>query len=176
MEQMDSMVDLPVFVPASAVAQGIFISGWRATMFADLLHEAGIRHVLKLYDGPPHFPQGFVTCENAIEDGEAIPPEQLRRGAAFVADAVRAGQPVLVMCGAGISRSSTFVLAGLLELGYDLRAAYDLLRRQHPPAAPHLRLWASLLGQYDTGYSLQDTLGWVHAESADRSQPRGAIP
>ena len=45
----------------------------------------------------------------------------LQRGVSFICEQVDAGKQVLVVCGAGISRSLTFVLAYLLERGYELR-------------------------------------------------------
>ncbi len=152
----------PFFAPIDHVLNGVYIGGYRATHFADELLSRGIRHVLKLYPDEPHFPPTFTTFNGAIEDGELIPPDVLRRGVAFVKTQVDGGQPVLVMCGAGISRSATFVLAYMVESGFDLQAAYVLLRAAHPIASPHPNLWLSLFRTYALPNTLLDAVTWMH--------------
>jgi protein-tyrosine phosphatase len=151
---------LKEWIPVDHVVRGIHISGARATDHATELRRAEITHVLKLYEDIPYFPADFHTLQLAIDDGEPIPRETLKRGAAFVVEQVTAGRKVLVMCGAGISRSSTYVLASLLELGYQLPEAFQLLREQHRSASPHPVLWRSLLDHYGQLYSLAEVLDW----------------
>lgn len=142
------------------VKEGIYISGARATMLGSKLREAEITRVLKLYDDIPFFPKDFTVFENVLEDGEPVPDGMLQRGADFVVEQVEAGHKVLVVCGAGISRSSTFVLAALLERGNDLRDAYTVLRENHPIAEPHPDMWKSLLAHYDVPYTFEDIWKW----------------
>lgn len=163
---MNDFPDLPPLLLIDHVVDGIYISGWRATLHADYLWEAGLTHVLKLYHGVPHFPDHFHTLENALEDGEFIPAETLRQGVDFVLEHINAGQPVLVMCGAGISRSASFVLAALVRRGYDLRDAYTLLRQKHPQATPHPELWRSLIEHYGLNYTVKDAMEWMFKTDA----------
>ncbi|MBX3083150.1 MAG: dual specificity protein phosphatase family protein [Anaerolineae bacterium] len=151
---------LSTFVPVDLVGHGIYISGHRATQYTTELRAANIKHVLKLYSDIPYFPHDFTVLENAIEDGESIPPNKLREGVQFVMEQVEAKRSVLVMCGAGISRSSTFVLASLLQLDYTLEDAYRLLKSQHSSASPHPALWNSLINHYRLPYRVEDVLGW----------------
>jgi protein-tyrosine phosphatase len=153
------------------VADGVYISGWRASLHRQALLDANIRHILLLDGYIPALASDFETLDNALEDGELIPPEKLQRGVAFVNAQVSAGNRVLVMCSAGISRSSTFVLAYLLEHDHTLRAAFDLLKRQHPPAQPHPELWRSLIVHYDLPDDWNDVIHWAHG---DPSNPNGA--
>ena len=148
----------PLTLPPSVdhVIDGVYISGWRATQYPAELREAEITNVLKLYEDIPYFPADFNTCENALKDGEFIQLEQLRRGVDFIVKHVNAGESVLIMCGAGISRSSTFVLAYMLERGHDLREASALLREKHPVAQPHPELLRSLIKHYHLHDSLDD--------------------
>lgn len=120
------------------------------------MREAEITNVLKLYADIPYFPADFNTCENALKDAEFMQLEQLRRGVDFIVEHINAGESVLVMCGAGISRSSTFVLAYMLERGHDLREAYAALREKHPAAQPHPELWRSLIKHYHLNYTEDD--------------------
>ena len=148
------------YVPVDHVIDGVYISGWRATHFAGKLRAAGIVNVLKLYEDIPFFPADFNVFENTLDDGELIPPHVLDRGTQFVYEQAENGRPVLVMCGAGISRSSTFVLSYLLKKQYDLRDAFVLLKQSHPVAQPHPQLWQSLINRYQLPYRLDEVMHW----------------
>ena len=70
-----------------------------------------------------------------------------------------AGQVVLVACGAGISRSTTFAIAALKEAEQlTLRDAAQIVRRAHPGGMPHLALWESLCTTYDEQIDYLDLL------------------
>lgn len=142
------------------VVDGVYIDGARAVYLVPELRRAGITSVLKLYFHAPEWPKDFVVCDNALEDGQFVSQEALQRGVAFISGQVDAGEQVLVVCGAGISRSSTFVLAYLLERGYELPDAWRLLRARHPPALPALQMWNSLLTHYNLPYTLEDVAKW----------------
>ena len=152
----------PFFAQIDHVVNGVYIGGYRATHHADELARRNIRHVLKLYADEPYFPAGFTTLTCAIEDGIPIAPETFQRGVKFINEQTTTGHLVLVMCGAGISRSATFVLAYMVEAGFDLHAAYMLLREAHPAAAPHPNLWVSLFTYYGLNYSLKDSIAWMY--------------
>jgi protein-tyrosine phosphatase len=138
------------------VVDGVYIGSLRATKVVNHLRRVNIKHVLKLYEDGPSFPRDFVVLDNAFPDGEFVPKPTLSRGVDFVLKQVYENKRVLVACAAGISRSSTFVLSFLLEMGYDLQSAYDLLFSKHPEADPHPRLWESLIVHHDLRYSLDD--------------------
>ncbi|MBN2302899.1 MAG: dual specificity protein phosphatase family protein [Anaerolineae bacterium] len=155
------MVELPPALPIDHITDGVYISGWRATQYADYLRQAEITNVLKLYRDIPHFPTDFNVLENAMDDGAFVPGELIKRGADFVVEQVDAGQRVLVMCGAGISRSSTFVLAYMVSRGHDLQEAFRLLRQKHPESTPHPQMWRSLIEHYQLSYTVKDALDWM---------------
>jgi hypothetical protein len=159
------MDDSTVSRPFHHVVDGVYISGHRVTQFAKELREAGITNVLKLYEDIPYLPSDFNTFENVLDDGELIPPLVLRHGTNFIMSQVDAGNPVIVMCTAGISRSSTFVLAYLLQRDYDLKSAFLLLRKHHPQARPHPRMWQSLITQYQLRYKLEEILEWLEKDN-----------
>ncbi|HEX3051188.1 MAG TPA: dual specificity protein phosphatase [Aggregatilineaceae bacterium] len=158
------MTDAESDPPVDHVVDGVYISGWRATLYADQLRANHLLWVLKLYMDQPYFPPDFITLENSLNDGEFIPLSVLRRGVDFIVKQVDAGNKVLVMCGAGISRSSTFVLAYMLERNYDLRQAFQTLRLTHPIATPHFQMWLSLLAHYHLPYTLTDIFDWMRRE------------
>jgi predicted protein tyrosine phosphatase len=129
---------------------------------AHALAQAGIRHILKLYQGDPHWPEPFIVLDHAIKDSSSITLEQLQRGVAFIHQQQQAGHPLLVACRYGVSRSSTFVLAYLVqEKGYDLSDAWHLLRSNHPLAHPARELWQSLLDHYRQPYTMADVEQWL---------------
>jgi len=101
--------------PYYRVIDGLYIGGASAVTAVDQLRVDGIVHVLKLYDGAPEWPGDFEGCDNAIDDGVCVPKDVLDSGGGVVKSAVDAGRPALVVCGMGIRRSATFVLACLLQ-------------------------------------------------------------
>ncbi|MBX3066433.1 MAG: dual specificity protein phosphatase family protein [Anaerolineae bacterium] len=140
------------------IVDRVYIGNHRATGYVAQLRRAGIKHILKLYSGEPQFPRDFIVLENPIPDGQFVSRAVLNRGVDFVLKHTEVGHSVLVMCAAGISRSSTFVLAYMLEIGYNIQDAYNILFAQHPEADPHPRLWESLIVHHDLHYSLDDLL------------------
>lgn len=143
------------------VIDGVYIAGFRALYNLDMMKSERIYHVLKLYEYEPFWPQPFRVLELPVMDGEPLPLPRLARGVRFVQGCVARQERVLVQCGAGISRSATFVLAYLLERGMDLHDAYLLLQRKHPAASPAPALWQSLIDHYGLPYTILDVIDWT---------------
>jgi protein-tyrosine phosphatase len=130
--------------------------------YASRLLQSGVSYILKLYKDEPHWPRPFVVFDHSIRDSCPVSFDQLQQGVAFIHEHQAAGQPVLVACRYGVSRSSTFVLAYLVQVrGYDLHDAWMLLKRQHPPAYPAWQLWESLIQHYDVPYTMDDIQQWL---------------
>jgi protein-tyrosine phosphatase len=92
---------------------------------------------------------GIVSLYLPIEDGEPVNPGTLAQGIAFILGQRAAGGCVLVACGAGISRSTTFAIAALKQAeGLTLLNAAREVRRLHPNGMPHHALWSSLCAYY----------------------------
>ena len=84
-----------------------------------------------------------------IEDGIPLTPEILKQGIKFMRSNQEQGKKILVSCGAGISRSVTFVIAILKETeGISLLDAYQNVLKVHSGALPHPKLWQSLCSYY----------------------------
>lgn len=143
------------------VIDGVYIAGFRALYNLDTMKHQQILHVLKLYEYEPFWPKPFRVLELPIVDGEPLPPARLERGVHFIQRRVVHQERVLVQCGAGISRSATFVLAYLIERGMDLPEAYRFLQHHHPAAAPAPALWQSLIDYYGLAYNLYDVIEWM---------------
>jgi protein-tyrosine phosphatase len=153
--------DLPKMLEIDHIIDRVYISGWRATLYADYLRQAEITNILKLYPNIPCFPPDFNSLELGIDETEVISDNTIRRGVEFVLEQVNAKRPVLIMCYRGINRSSTFALAYLLEKGYEPREALAFLRERHNQATPHPLMWRSLIDHYQLPCTVDDALVWM---------------
>jgi hypothetical protein len=126
----------------------LYIGKYAETKDKTLLDGYGIGAMLQLAD---HVPQpGIASLYLAVEDGQPISVEHLRRGIIFLREYKADGQNLLVACGAGISRSTSFALAVLKEEeNLSLLDAYRTVLKVHPAALPHYALWDSLCAYYN---------------------------
>lgn len=125
----------------------LLIGKYRETLDHDLLARAQVGALLHL--AAPVEPPGITTLHLPVEDGEPLEAPVLRQGVEFVLAQRAAGKKVLVACGAGISRSTSFAIAALKEAeGLSLLAAAREVRRLHPDGLPHIALWSSLCLHY----------------------------
>src|SRR5438046_258826 len=76
---------------------------------------AGIEALVELADSEPLavLPRELVRCRFPLSDGGDSPPWLLRLAAETTAALLRAGIPVLVCCGAGLSRSVCIAAGGV---------------------------------------------------------------
>lgn len=125
----------------------LLIGKYRETLDHDLLACAQVGALLHL--AAPVEPPGITTLHLPVEDGEPLEAPVLRQGVEFVLAQRAAGKKVLVACGAGISRSTSFAIAALKEAeDLSLLAAAREVRRLHPDGLPHIALWSSLCLHY----------------------------
>ena len=84
-----------------------------------------------------------------IEDFAPLNFDLLEKGVDFIREQKRLDHRVLVACGAGINRSSSFCTAALKEEeGLSLFEAFKEVKRKHPESLPHEPVWASLCKYY----------------------------
>jgi hypothetical protein len=108
----------------------LLIGRYSETCDLTLLAAHQVGAMLQLADPVPQ--AGIAHIYLPAEGGVKLNPSLLRRGVDFVLAQRAAGQIVLVACGAGISRSTTFAIAGCA----------------HPDGIPHVALWESLCTTY----------------------------
>ena len=109
----------------------------------NLLRVEGISAILQLADTITDSQR--KVCYLPIEDEQPIEPHILTTGISFICAQYHEGQQLLIACEGGISRSSTFAIAGLKQLeGRTLPDTLTELRQQHPHAWPSWELWHSL--------------------------------
>ena len=106
------------------------------------------------------WPEDVDVFHLPFEDAERIPDGYLEQIVTFGQEELEAGRTIMVCCAAGISRSSTGVLAILHSDGMPLPDAYRLLHKQHEPAAPHPALMRSLFQHFDLPYDWADLIAW----------------
>ena len=125
----------------------LVIGKYRETLNHALLAHAQIGALLHL--AAEVEPPGITTLYLPIEDGEPFDAATLRLGVDFVLTQRASGHNVMVACGAGISRSTSFAIAALKETeGIGLLDAATIVRRAHPDGIPHMALWSSLCQYY----------------------------
>jgi protein-tyrosine phosphatase len=125
----------------------LLIGKYRETIDYNLLARARVGALLHL--AAQVEPPGVTALYLPVEDGEPFDAATLQRGVDFVLAQGAAGRVVLVACGAGISRSTTFAIAALKEAeGLTLLSTAREVRRLHPDGLPHMALWSSLCAHY----------------------------
>ncbi len=142
------------------ITDSLYIGSAQLTTMSEKLKELSITSVLKLYESPPDWPAGFKVYNMPHPDGQPLSAERMARHIRFIANEIEAGRKVLVVCGAGISRSSTAVLAYLVSTGMSLPDAYRLLKSRHPIANPNPVLWESLIKYFKLRYTPMEVLEW----------------
>jgi predicted protein tyrosine phosphatase len=125
----------------------LLIGRYSETCDLTLLAAHQVGAMLQLADPVPQ--AGIAHIYLPAEGGVKLNPSLLRRGVDFVLAQRAAGQIVLVACGAGISRSTTFAIAAVKEAEQlTLREAAQIVRCAHPDGIPHVALWESLCTTY----------------------------
>ena len=125
----------------------LYIGSYRDRQDSAMLHEQKIGAMLQL--------AGLVRIPNIdslylpIEDGEVVEQRIIMQGVSYIRAQHAAGSRVLVACGAGISRSTTFAIAAIKDAeNLDLLGAARVVRMAHPNGMPHHALWSSLCAYY----------------------------
>ncbi|MFO0828735.1 MAG: dual specificity protein phosphatase [Phycisphaerales bacterium] len=101
----------------------------------DAVRSVGILAIvdLAMAERPLFISREDVYCRFPLLDGPGNPPWLLRSAAECVASFLRSATPVLVFCGAGMSRSPTIAAAGLsLHTGDDLDRCLALVLADGP--------------------------------------------
>jgi predicted protein tyrosine phosphatase len=125
----------------------LYVGRFNETQDDELLRRRDIGAMLQLADSVKQ--EGIPSLYVPVNDGEPLPHDVLRMGVEFVRLEKALGRNVLIACGAGISRSSAFAIAALVEEeGLGLLDACRAVCARHPSALPHPVLWASLCAHY----------------------------
>lgn len=125
----------------------LFIGKFRDTLNASYLQSKSINAMLQLAEKVEQ--PGIISLYLPVEDFAPLKFDLLEQGLAFIQEQKRLGNRVLVACGAGINRSSTFCTAALkADEGINLFDAFKEVKRRHPESMPHQPVWESLCKYY----------------------------
>ena len=126
----------------------LFIGKYLDTLHTSYLHHKSISVMLQLADKVEKL--DITTLCLPIEDFAPLNFDLLQQGIAFIRQQKQLGNRVLVACGAGINRSSTFCTAALKEEeGLSLLDAFKEVKKKHPESMPHEPVWNSLCNYYE---------------------------
>ena len=85
-----------------------------------------------------------------VQDMAPVSWNHLRQGLDFIRQHKQKGNRILVACGAGINRSSSFCAAAVKEEeGLSLFEAFKEVKKFHPESMPHETVWESLCNYYN---------------------------
>ncbi len=130
-----------------AIRTWLLIGKYRDTLSQSYLQFQQIQALLTFAEPVTH--PNIICHYLAVEDGVPLDPGTLRKGLAFIHDHYQNNHRVLVACGAGISRSATFVIAALKEIEQiSLIQAAQTVYQVRPSILPHIELWNSLCTYY----------------------------
>ena len=126
----------------------LFIGKYRDTLQLSYLRSKSIQAMLQLAEKVEQ--PNIVSLYLPVEDLAPISDEHIRQGVDFIRKHKAKGNRVLVACGAGINRSSSFCAAALKEEdGLSLFEAFKEVKRLHPESMPHEPVWESLCEYYN---------------------------
>jgi protein-tyrosine phosphatase len=125
----------------------LYIGKYRETQNISYLRAKSIQAMLQLAEDVEQ--PGITSLYLPVEDFAPLKFSLLERGIAFIREQKSIGNRVLVACGAGINRSSTFCTAALKEEeGLSIFEAFKEVKKRHPESMPHEPVWESLCSYY----------------------------
>ena len=125
----------------------LYIGNLRDTLHTSYLHFKSISAMLQLAEKVEQ--PGITSLYLPVEDFALLNIDLRKQGINFIREQKRLGNRVLVACGAGINRSSTFCTAALKEEeGLSIFEAFKEVKKRHPESMPHEPVWESLCSYY----------------------------
>ncbi len=129
------------------IREWLSIGKYSETLQLELIRQHKITAMLQLA-APANHP-GVESLYLMVDDGVPLHPVVLERGIKFVRAQKAEGRHILIACGAGISRASTYATAVLKEEeNLSLLDAFHEVHHAHPVSMPHPELWKSLCAYY----------------------------
>jgi len=135
----------------------LYIGKYRDTLQLNYLRSKSIQAMLQLAEKVEQ--PNIVSLYLPVEDLAPISSEHIRQGVDFIREHKAKDNRILVACGAGINRSSSFCAAALKEEeGLSLFEAFKEVKRLHPESMPHKPVWESLCKYYNETTSYLDVM------------------
>jgi len=135
----------------------LFIGKFSDTLHISYLRSKSINAMLQLAEKVDQ--PGVTSLYLPVEDFAPLNFDLLQQGIAFIREQKRLGNRVLVACGAGINRSSSFCASALKEEeGLSLFDAIKEVKKKHPESMPHEPVWESLCQYYNESTPYLDVM------------------
>lgn len=192
--------DAPPFYPVapedgelnviSTVMDGLYLANWRGADDKDRVKELGVTHMVAVgTEFVDDKMEGIVFWKKDIGDDEDAADEMaksLREVAGFIHKSISGGGKSLVHCAAGISRSSTCVLAYLvLHASKTLRDAFGMVIEARRPVWPNdgfMRILIALevehrkLKPEEASITIDEYIKWGDYEPPPEEEARPLMP
>lgn len=141
----------------------LYISDYPTAQSARFLAKHGIEAALLLYK--PVENDNIEMLFMPVEDAKPLKRADIEAAIEFIHEQHEQGHCLLVSCGSGISRSSTFALIALKEIeGLSMRDAYLSIYREHSRAMPDHQQWQSVSDFYDEPSNFWEVWQYVIAQ------------
>jgi protein-tyrosine phosphatase len=131
----------------SEILPGLFIGSNRNASDKKKLDELGIKKILNMtIECSNHYPDLFEYKKIMLNDSveQQLEP-YLDDAIKFIEEAMVNKVPILVHCYAGISRSTTVVIAYLCSTGMTLKKAVTLVKEKRPEIEPNVGFYKHLM-------------------------------
>lgn len=140
-----------VFDDLDEVCENVWIGSYNCARDEDLLQSHGIHNVLNMASECNYTfsARGMRLVKIGIDDGRLSNIGVFEKAAEVIADSVSYGEPIMVHCAAGVSRSVTAVVSYLMlykQIG--LRDAMVMIQSKRSVANPHPLLVRTLIRDF----------------------------
>ena len=123
------------FLSYSRITSEIYVGPQYRLGGKQLLEREGIRYSVNMrveFDDAEHGLALDHYCHLPTVDDTPPSIEDLRKGIAFISDAVSEGGKVYIHCSAGVGRAPTMAAAYFLSQGHDLNEAIGMIKQVRP--------------------------------------------
>lgn len=135
---MPKLTGVPI-MRFSQITPQLYVGGQHNAEGKAALEKEGIRSSVNMrieYDDAAHGLDLENYCYLPTIDDDAISPEHLREGVAFITAQIDAGEKVYIHCAGGIGRAPTMAAAYLVQQGYTVDEAYAFIAEKRPFIRP----------------------------------------
>lgn len=151
----------PLYSQLDKIRDWLYIGDYHDARDEETIRKLGIKAILNIVEQTRY--EGITLRYIPVEDGKPLTPSQISQGVSFIKVQRLFDRPILVNCGAGISRSTTFCMAALMDVEeLSIFEAYDEVKKHHPEAEPHAALVVSLAKYHCIRLTEEDWMRYIY--------------